>query len=77
MKISHKVRTFIDVLAILILWFAILFVVGLTGLGDCFTPGCGEAIDRRMRTELALVAIGFVSHMVGYFWLKSRRARRN
>ena len=72
-----KLRTIVDVLAILILWFAILFVVGVSNLGDCFTPGCGEAIDRRMRIEEALVAIGFVSHMAGYFWLKARRARRN
>ena len=77
MKISSKVRTFVDVLAILIVWFAILFVVGLSNLGDCFTPGCGDAIDRRMRIEEAVVAIGFVSHMAGYFWLKARRARRD
>jgi hypothetical protein len=75
-KISNGIRTAVDVLAIVVLWLAILFIVGLTGLGDCFTPGCGEAIDRRMHIELALVAIGFVSHMLGYFWLKARRARR-
>jgi hypothetical protein len=66
----------VDVLAIVILWFAILFIVGLSGLGDCFTPGCGEAIDRRMRIELAFVGVSFVSHMAGYFWLKLKRARR-
>jgi hypothetical protein len=76
-KFNAKVRTFVDVLAILILWFAILMVVGLSNLGDCFTPGCGEAIDRRMRIEEALVAIGFVSHLAGYFWLKARRAKRD
>jgi hypothetical protein len=74
-KISDKVRTVVDVLAILILWFAILLMVGVSNLGDCFTPGCEEAMDRRMRIEEALVAIGFVSHIAGYFWLKAKRAR--
>jgi hypothetical protein len=75
-KISNSVRTAVDVFAIVALWFGVLVIVGFSGLGDCFTPGCGEAIDRRLHIELALVAIGFVSHIVGYFWLNSRRARR-
>jgi hypothetical protein len=76
-KISNSIRTVVDVLAIIALWFGVLVIVGLSGLGDCFTPGCGEAIDSRMHIELALTALGFLSHMVGYFWLKARRARRN
>ena len=77
MRIGDGVRTFVDVLAIAALWFAVLTIVGLTALGDCFTPGCGEAIDGRVHTELALTAAGFVSHIGGYFWLKARRKRRN
>ena len=77
MKISDNVRTFMDVLAIIVLWFGVLVIVGLSALGDCFTPGCGEAMDRRIHIELALTALGFVSHLVGYFWLKARRKRRN
>jgi hypothetical protein len=76
-KISDNVRTIVDALAIIALWFGVLTIVGLTGLGDCFTPGCGEAIDRRMHIELALTTVGFVSHMSGYIWLKARRKRRN
>jgi spore maturation protein SpmA len=76
-KISDNVRTVVDVLAIIALWFGVLVIVALSGLGDCFTPGCSEAIDRRMHIELALTAIGFVSHIGGYFWLKARRVRRN
>jgi hypothetical protein len=76
-KISDSLRTAFDVFAIVALWFGVLVIVGLSGLGDCFTPGCGEAIDHRMHIELALTAIGFVSHMGGYFWLKARRKRRN
>jgi len=76
-RINDNVRTLVDVLAIIALWFGVLVIVGLSGLGDCFTPGCGEAIDRRMPIELALTAIGFVGHMGGYFWLKARRKRRN
>ena len=74
---TNRVRTFVDVFAIIALWFGVLVLGGVSGLGDCFTPRCGEAIDRRMHVELALTAIGFVSHIVGYFWLKSRRARRS
>jgi hypothetical protein len=69
------VRTLGGVAAIVILWLLILFVVGLSNLGDCFTPGCGEVIDDRMHIEEVLVAVAFVSHMVGYFWLKARRKR--
>jgi hypothetical protein len=75
-KIGNNVRTTVDVLAIVALWFGISVIVGLSGLGDCFTPGCGEAIDRRMRIEWTLVVIGFLGHIIGYFWLKSRRSRR-
>jgi hypothetical protein len=66
-----------DLVAIVGMWFGVLVIVALSGMGDCFTPGCGEAIDRRVRIELAFTAIGFVSHIIGYFWLKSRRARLN
>ncbi|HEY7958571.1 MAG TPA: hypothetical protein VID20_00790 [Sphingomicrobium sp.] len=76
MKISDNVRSTMDVAAIAALWFGVSIIVGLSGLGDCFMPGCGEAIDRRMRIEWTLVAIGLVSHIVGCFWLKSRRSRR-
>jgi hypothetical protein len=75
--ISDSIRTAFNVFAIVALWFGVLVIVGLSGLGDCFTPGCGEAIDRRMHIELALTAVGFVSHLGGYFWLKARRKRRN
>jgi hypothetical protein len=75
--VSKKLRTFADILAIIILWFAILVVAGLSSLGDCFEPGCGEAMDRAMHLKLALVAFGFVAHLAGYFLLKARRARRD
>ena len=76
MKINARVRSLVDVLAIVILWFAILVIAGLSSLGDCFEPGCGEAMDRALRLKMALVAFGFVAHLAGYFLLKAKRARR-
>ena len=76
MKISEEVRTFVDVLAIVILWLAILLMVGVASIGDCFEPGCGAGKDHFVRIALALVAIGFVAHVAGYWWLKAKRGRR-
>jgi hypothetical protein len=74
----QKLRTLGELLAITILWMGILLVVVMgTVFGDCFEPGCGDEKDRNARIAIALVGIGFIAHVVGHFWLKARRARRD
>jgi hypothetical protein len=76
-RTREKLRTLADVIAITIFWAAILFIVLVSGIGDCFEPGCGEAKDDYLRIAPVIVAIGFVGHVVGQFWLKARRTRRD
>ena len=73
MRERQKLRDIFAVLAIAVVWLAVLFVAIIgTVMGDCFEPGCGADKDNYARIAMWVVAFGFVATVAAYFFRKRR-----
>ncbi len=73
MRERQKLRDILAVIAIALVWLAVL-VVGIIGtvMGDCLEPGCGADKDNYARIVMWVVAMGFVTTVAAYFFRKRR-----